>query len=111
MFEGPSYFVEAFLVVMIAAFGFRYFRYGSLTGALLGGRVERTVGEIALSAKVGSRVLKVDILRKHQQSEACVALSLVSKATFGASMVPIELTNAQAKTLAELLAKAVNRGP
>jgi hypothetical protein len=97
-----------FFLGLVAYFAWQFIRSGgSLVGALLGGRVTRTVGEIELqSSTFSSRTLKVHVIEQPSQTTPQVALALVSKAPFGASMVPIALTQLQAKRLASLLEQA-----
>ena len=75
---------DYFWIFPLAIFGFfvwRYFRSGSVTGALLGGRITSTVGEIKLqSSGLSSSVLKVHILVTSADAHPQVALAVVSKA-------------------------------
>ena len=85
----------------------RYFRKGSLTGALIGARIASTVGEIDLAAPLGaSQVLKVHVLEPGADATSQVALAIVSKAPLAASLVPIKLSREQAQHLATLLEQA-----
>ena len=94
-------------LAMVAYFAWRFFRNGSITGALLGGRITNTVGEIELeSSALSSRLLKVHVLEAKSDSAPQVALAIVSKAALVASLVPIKLSQAQAKQLASLLERA-----
>ncbi|HEY2346924.1 MAG TPA: hypothetical protein VGH80_13785 [Xanthomonadaceae bacterium] len=102
-----DYIFPAFFLVFFGTFVFRYIRNGSLTGALLGGRIKRTTGEIALSGgQFTSRVLSVHVLEPTSGEKPFVALSIVSKAPLGASMIPVKLTFAQAQQLIALLQQA-----
>jgi len=84
----------------------RFFRSGSLTGALLGGSIEREFGEISLDGgALHSQKLKVYAM-KSPSGERFVGVSLVAKAPLGASMTPFKLTSAQARELAGLLTRA-----
>jgi hypothetical protein len=89
-------------------FGWKWYRYGSFTGATLGARIARTVGEITLSSStIASVVLKINILETNPGTSPQIALVLISKALpFAASMTPIKLSQVQAKHLADLLQKA-----
>jgi hypothetical protein len=50
-------------LAVFAFFGWRYFRSGSLVGALLGGKLTETIGEISLSSRgLSSRVLRVSLM-------------------------------------------------
>jgi Na+(H+)/acetate symporter ActP len=97
----------AFFLLIVGIFAFRFIRHGSLTGALLGGHIIRTVGEVSLSKNgFSSRVLKVQIMEAAVGEKPSVALSIISKALFAASVVPLKLTAAQAQELTQLLQQA-----
>lgn len=96
----------AAVAAAVLYFAFRLARTGSLTGALLGGSIEKELGEGALrGGALASQKLKVYAMRT-SSGERFVGVSLVSKAPLGASMTPIKLTSAQARELAGLLARA-----
>ena len=61
----PS-FQQIFPFIPLAVFAFfawRYLRNGSLVGALLGGKLTETIGEISLSSQgLSSRVLRVSLM-------------------------------------------------
>ena len=87
-------------------FAWRFFRSGSLTGAILGGSIERELGEISLDGgALRSQKLKVYAM-KSPSGERFVGVSLVAKAPLAASMTPFKLTSAQARELAGLLTRA-----
>jgi hypothetical protein len=91
-------------LVVFAIFGWRYFRSGSLVGALLGGRLTETIGEISLSSQgISSRVLRVSLMAAPLGQSPELALAITSKAAFGASVVPFKLTHPQALELISLL--------
>ena len=98
-----------FPLVLLGIFGtflYRRLRYGSWIGAFLGGTVQSVVGEVTLrSSGFSSSTLKVASMRANS-SESFVALTVVSKAAFAASMTPLKLTREQALSLAELLQRA-----
>ena len=102
-----DYIVPALFLLIAGFFVFRIVRHGSLTGALLGGHIIRTVGEVSLSKNgFSSRVLKVQIMEAAVGEKPSVALSIISKAFLAASTVPFKLTAAQAQELAQLLQQA-----
>jgi hypothetical protein len=99
-----------FFLAIAGSFVWRYFRSGSLTGALLGGTIESTLGEITLSKSgLSSSVLKVHVLRDPKTQESFLGLSVVSKASLGANMVPVKLSRSQTKELQALLQQADSR--
>jgi len=102
--DPAEYIFPVFFFLFVGVFVFRFIRHGSLTGALLGGHVTQTVGEILLSKNgLSSRALKVQKMEAKVGEKPSVALSIVSKAPLGASMVPFKLTAAQALELSKLL--------
>lgn len=106
-------FQQIFPLIFVAVFGFivwRYFRSGSLVGALLGGKLTETIGEISLSSQaLTSRVLRVSLMAAPAGEAPELALSIISKAAFGASVVPFKLSHAQALELISLLQRATQR--
>ncbi|HEY2676068.1 MAG TPA: hypothetical protein VGI65_03805 [Steroidobacteraceae bacterium] len=97
-------------LAILAFFAWRYFRSGSLVGALLGGRITDALGEIPLSSSsFSSRVLKVSVLAPSNGGPPEVALAVTSKAPLAASVVPIKLSMSQARELIELLQRATSR--
>ncbi len=92
---------------VVAHLGWRYFSNGrSLTGALLGGRVNREVDEIRLSdGSLGSQVLRV-LEMESSEGQRFIALAAVSKAPLAASLVPYRLGHSQAQQLITLLQRA-----
>lgn len=98
-------FFAAFAAVALS-FAWRLFRNRSLTGALLGGAIERELGEIPLDGgALHSQKLKVYAM-KSPSGDRFVGISLVAKAPLAASMTPFKLTTAQARELAGLLTRA-----
>jgi hypothetical protein len=98
-------FLAAFAAVVLF-FAWRFFRTGSLTGALLGGSIEIEFGEIPLrGGAFYSQKLKVYGM-KSPGGERFVGVSIVSKAPLAASMAPFKLTSTQARELAGLLTRA-----
>lgn len=94
-------------LVVLAFFGWRYFRSGSLVGALLGGKLVETIGEISLSSQtMSSRVLRVSLMAALPGQSPDLALAITSKAAFGASVVPFKLSHSQALELISLLQRA-----
>ena len=94
-------------LAILAVFGYRYLKNGSLIGAILGGRVRETLGEITLSSgSFTSRVLKVQLLDEDDATAPSVVLVLTSKAPLAASVAPIKMSRTDARTLADLLTRA-----
>jgi hypothetical protein len=97
-------------LAILGLFAWRYFRNGSLVGALLGGRLTDTIGEVSISSSgLTSRVLRVSLLDTPRGRPHDIALAITSKAPFGASVVPVKLSHAQALELIALLQMAAAR--
>ena len=97
-------------LLVLGLFAWRYFKNGSLVGALLGGRVTETIGEVSLSSSgLTSRVLRVSFMEGPESEPKDIALAITSKAALGASVVPVRLTHAQAVELLTLLQRATTR--
>ena len=97
-------------LLLLAFFAWRYFKNGSLVGALLGGRLTETIGEISLSTSgLTSRVLRVSMMAAPEDGPKDIALAITSKAALAASVVPIKLSHAQALELLALLQRATAR--
>ncbi|MGN6729686.1 MAG: hypothetical protein ACTHJG_07630 [Rhodanobacteraceae bacterium] len=101
-----EYLFWVFFVGVLAHLVWRYFRNGSFTGAMLGGRVSGEIGEIPLSSgSFSSQVLRV-LNMESPQGERFIGLSVVSKAPLAVSVAPYRLSRAQAQQLASLLQRA-----
>jgi len=97
----------AIFALVVARFLYGRLKYGSWTGSFLKGSIDRTIGEIRLSAGIGgTHTLKIHTLRSDEDDARSVALVVVSKAPLGASMQPYRLSKAQARELASLLTQA-----
>jgi hypothetical protein len=95
---------------ILTFFAWRYFKNGSLVGALLGGRVTETIGEISLSSSgFTSRVLRVSLMAAAEGQPKDIALAITSKAALGASVVPFKLSRSQALELVSILQRATVR--
>lgn len=102
-----DYLFWLFFVGVLGHLAYRYFRNGgNLTGALLGGRIIREVGEIVLSeSSFSSQRLRVFDMES-PEGERFIGLSLVSKAPLAASMAPYRLSRGQARQMISLLQRA-----
>ena len=101
-----SYLFLIFFLFIAGTFAWKYFRTGSLTGAMLGGKINREIGQIDLArTTTSSEVLRVFSMES-SSGEKFVGISVVSKAALGASMVPFRMSATQAQELARLLESA-----
>ena len=86
---------------------YRFFRYGSFIGMMIGARVGRQLGEVDTVSVGGMRqVLKVFALERELGQEAQVAVSMVSKSILSVHLRAMKLTAHRAQELARLLEAA-----
>ena len=108
--EVDSFFGVFFVAIVALVVGpllYRWFRYKSFSGAMLGAPIERTLGEITLkSSGMSSSLLRVHALGPGNGQQRSVGLQLISKAPLAASTMPINLSITQAQELAQLLESA-----
>jgi hypothetical protein len=91
----------------IGFFAYRMFRYKGLKGAIFGGEIVRTVGEVQSENRGLMRSsLKVHILRVPDSQEQKVGLEFVATSFASYQMMPILLSRAEVTKLASLLADA-----
>jgi hypothetical protein len=103
----PDFLFGLIPIAVVLFFAWNYYKRWSLTGALLGARVTRTVREITVaSSGLSSTVITVHALETQPGVTPKIALALVSKAPIGASMVLVKLSGIQAGQLIDLLQKA-----
>ena len=102
-----DYIFWALFAFAIAHMAWRYFRNGSFTGAMLGGKIKREIGQASASrGSFSSQTLKVYSM-KSSDGESFVGMSLVYKAPLAVSMQPIKLSKSQAQDLVRLLQQAL----
>ena len=98
--------------IVLAVLAWRWFRYRSFTGALLGVRILEEVGEIELESQpLSSRRLKIYVVQETPQDVPEVAIAIVSKAALGASLMPVRLSKFQARDLVAMLDRACREDP
>jgi len=102
-----EYLIWGIFALAFANMAWRYFRSGSLVGALLDGKITREIGQA--SGKRGSfssQTLKVFAMESFD-GESFIGLSIVYKSTLGVSMRPIKLSKSQGQELVQLLQQAL----
>jgi hypothetical protein len=103
--------IPAIFLLVLGRFLYGRIKHGSWTGSFLGGRIERTIGEVPLTKVFGtSQKMKVHAMRPTDRGEPFVALVVTAKAPMSASMVPYKLTRSQALELADCLKRASQDG-
>jgi len=100
-----------FWIVVLAVLGvlgvYRYVRTGSVTGALVGGKVLRIVGETSVDpSAVVSTWLRVQLVEPLSGREPMVVVNLLRTRSVAGGLVALRLTRMQASELAELLRTA-----
>ena len=102
-----NYVFWAIVAFVVANLAWRYFRSGSLTGAMLGGKIQREVGQTLISSgSFSSQTLKVYSMES-SDGESFIGMSLIYKAPLAVSMQPIKLSKSQAQDLVRLLQQAL----
>jgi len=103
--------IPAIFALVLGRFLYGRIKHGSWTGSFLGGRIERTVGEVSLARIFGtSQKMKVHAMQPTDGGEPFVALVVTAKAPMSASMVPYKLTRSQALELSDYLKRASKDG-
>ena len=103
----PQLLIFAVIAAILGRFLYGRLKYGSWTGSLLKGRIQRTLGEVDLQMSFGSRQkLSVYAMTNEGTGEDFVGLSVSSRAALSASMQPYKLSRSQARELADLLSRA-----
>ena len=92
--------------IVLGNMAWRYFRSGSLTGAILGGKITREIGEVALASGAVSKALKVQTMESSADG-TFISLILVEKTAFGANLTPVKLSKPQTQELITLLRDAM----
>jgi hypothetical protein len=106
------YFFVLVVVLVAAAFLFKLAKHGSFKGAMFGSAIERTVGEVsAARGTMVTTLLRVHVLRGDVGSETTIGVEFVAKSFASYQMLPISLTNDEARTLIRLLESALSSGP
>ena len=89
-----------------AYFAFKFFKFGGLKGAMFGARIERTVGEAAGSdGNVMKTLVRVHVL--DGGPDKAVGLEFVAKSFASYQMVPITLSDREARDLIRHLLSAL----
>ena len=105
MDPGNLVFLSVFGAVA-AYFIFRFLKFGGFKGAMFGARIQRTVGEAEGS---GGSVMKT-LVRVHVLDggpDKAVGLEFVAKSFASYQMVPVTLSDSEARELIRALQSAV----
>jgi hypothetical protein len=101
----PDYVVYAVFVLFAGYFVFRTIKYKGFRGALFGGEITKTFGEIDLS---GSRMMgtKLKIHRINADGKNDVGDEVINKSPLSYLVYPVKLSREEATRLAELITRA-----
>lgn len=101
----PDYFIYAIFLLFVGYFIFRIIKYKGFRGALFGGEITKTFGEIELS-KPGMLKTKLRIHRIKADGKNDVGIEVISKSPLSYHVYPVKLSREEATRLAELITRA-----
>jgi hypothetical protein len=94
-------------LAIVAYLLWRLVRYGGVLGAMVGGRVQRKVGEVSAVPIIGVRqIIGVHVLEKELGAAPLIVVSTLSRMRVNSSLKAFKLTPDQARLLARLLGEA-----
>ena len=95
--------------LVLCLFAYRYFKYGSVTGMVLGARVGKTVGTVESQRNWGLHVsLAVHVLERELGGPTMIALGETTRGLLSRRFTAMKFTPEQARQLARLLELAAN---
>ena len=113
--------MDTFSILFVAVFGliagsfaFKFLKFGGFKAAMFGASIERTIGEArASSGRIVKAVIKVHVL--DGGPDKAVGLEFVAKRLVSYQMLPVTLSENEARNLIRILETAVveagDRGP
>lgn len=88
-------------------FGYRYLRFGSLLGVVVGARVVRTIGKVESQRAMGTRrILEVHVLEPEPGGSSMVAVGETTRGSGSWKFSAFKLSAEEARRLAGLLEQA-----
>jgi hypothetical protein len=102
-----DYFVYVVFLLFIGYFFIRIIKYKGFRGALFGGEITKTFGEIELS-RPGLLKTKLKIHRIKADGKNDVGVEVISKSALSYRVYPVNLSREEASRLAELITRAAN---
>jgi hypothetical protein len=104
--DTPSLIFFAALAAIAGYLVFRFVKFGGIKAALFGARIERTVGEaVGSGGKIIKSVVRVHVL--DGGPDKAVGLEFVAKSFVSYQMLPLSLSENEARNLIRLLENAV----
>ena len=109
-----SILLIAVVGLIVGSFAFKFFKFGGAKAAMFGGSIERTIGEArASSGRIVKALIKVHVLAGGP--DKAVGLEFVAKSFASYQMLPVTLSESEARNLIRFLETAVveagDRGP
>jgi uncharacterized protein (DUF2384 family) len=96
--------------LIVVWWGYRYLRFGSLVGLIVGARVARTIGKVESQSSMGvRRELEVHVLEPEPGQVSMVAVAVTSRTWGSRKYSAFKLSGEQARRLAQLLEQAATR--
>ncbi len=93
--------------LLFAWWGYRYLRFGSLVGLIVGARIARTIGKVQSQSSMGvRRDLEVHILEAEPGRHPTIAVAETARGWGSRKYGAFKLTAEQAQQLARLLEQA-----
>jgi hypothetical protein len=106
-FDTHSLIFFSLLAVFLGLFGYRILKYGGFKGAVFGGRIERTLGEVRGTGRAAGNVkVRVHALAGGGEDRA-VGVEFVATTIVSYQMFPITLSAKAAQDLIGLLQDAL----
>ena len=102
-------FESIFIVIFAIAAGYflvSIVKNKGLKGAILGGKVKTTLGEIELESK-GLIKTKIKIHSIEKNGKSNISLEIVHRSILSYQMVPVTMTKDEARQLIELMQRAM----
>ncbi len=103
--------IAGVLFLLIGYFVYLWRRYGSISGLMVGAKVERTAGEVTCVHKgtIGSATLTLEVLSR-ESGERLLGLKYVVTHPMGFEMTSVVLSSNEAQKLSQLLQEALGDG-
>ncbi len=109
-FETPTLIFFAIFAIIVGSFAYKALKYGGFTAAMLGGRIEQTVGEVRGMGRGATVKLRVHSITDDDGDRA-VGIELVATTVGSYQMLPITLSERGARDLIGLVQEALSDAP
>ena len=109
-FETPAVIFFAVFAIIVGSFAYKALKYGGFKAAMLGGRIEQTVGEVKGIQRGANVRLRIHSLLD-DDGDRMVGIELVATTIGSYQMLPITLSERRAKELIALVQEALSDAP